>query len=99
MAIHCERGDLGERTGLTLSDFTITNGTGGSFTGSAAAYSFVVTPTTEGAALLHCHQTDVSMRQVTRMRQANTLSVTYDATAPTITLSGAPAGRDVQRSR
>jgi len=73
-------------TGLTVDDFTATNGALGQLTGSGLSYSVAVTPTAQGAVILQLASGAV-VDQVGNQNAAATSTVTYDATAPTLVIS------------
>jgi gliding motility-associated-like protein len=73
-------------TGLAATDFTITNGTAGTLnTTDNITYTLVVTPTADGAFTIQLPANQAQNIVGNENTASNTLSVTYDATAPAVT--------------
>ena len=79
-------------TGLTLSDFTITNGTASSLTGSGAMYSFNVTPTTDGVVTINLGNNAVTDLAGNKNHAALALSITVDRSVPLAPAISSPSG-------
>ncbi len=77
-------------TGLVAGDFTCTNCTLSGFSGSGANYSFNVIPTSSGAVSVQLPATRASDSAGNGNTVSNALNWTFDNTAPTVVLSGAP---------
>jgi hypothetical protein len=77
-------------TGLVGGDFTCTNCTLSGFSGSGSSYSFNVVPTTSGAVSVQLPAGRAADAAGNGNTISNALSWTYDNTAPTVVLSGAP---------
>ncbi len=72
-------------TGLTDADFTITNGTAGTLnTTDNITYTVVVTPTADGAVSIQLPAGQALNVVSNGNTASNTLTLTYDATAPAI---------------
>ena len=74
-------------TGFTASEITVSNGTAGTFTGSGANYSLVVTPTTDGTVSVAVGvgaATDTAGNGST----SATATVTSVRSAPSVTITG-----------
>jgi hypothetical protein len=76
-------------TGFTAAGVTVTNGTvtAGSFSGSGASYSFTVTPTGQGAVTVNVGAGVAQDAATNPNTASNTVSVTFDTVAPSVTLS------------
>jgi len=76
-------------TEFDSSDVTIGNGivTSGSFSGSGNTYSFTVTPTNDGTVTVDLVADKAQDTAGNNNTAATQFSITYDATAPTITIS------------
>ncbi len=70
-------------TGFTLAGLSVTNGTASSFSGTGASYTADVTPTADGTVLVQV-PAGVAQDAAGDNAASNVLSVTYDATAPTV---------------
>lgn len=77
-------------TGLTLSDFTVTNGTASNLTGSGAIYNVTITPLAAGAVSIRLPAAAVVNTANVASSASNTLSVTF---SPPVNV--ALAGQDV----
>ena len=76
-------------TGFDVSDITATNATLSAFAGSGSTYTVLVTPSVDGAVALNvlgAVAVDVANNSNTA---ASPLTATYDATAPSVAISGA----------
>lgn len=74
-------------TGLEAGDFTVTNGTAGNLAGSEKSYTFVVTPTANGAVTVTLGADKVQDAAGNQNNAAGTtLSRDYDTIAPTVTV-------------
>jgi gliding motility-associated-like protein len=78
-------------TGLTSSDFSVTNGTAGTLTGSNATYTIVVTPTSDGTVSISLPADVTTNIGDNGNTSSNTISLTYDATAPAVASVAVPA--------
>ncbi|MBL9117205.1 MAG: DUF1929 domain-containing protein [Verrucomicrobiaceae bacterium] len=79
-------------TGLTGSDFIVTNGTAGVLTGTGASYSLLVNPSASGPVTLRLAAGAATDSSGNNSTASNTLAVTYnapDTTAPSVTLTAA----------
>ncbi|WP_395745181.1 Ig-like domain-containing protein [Prosthecobacter sp.] len=77
-------------TGVTLTDFTVTNGAASALTGSGASYSVTITPAANGAVTVALPAGAAADAASNASLASNTLSVTYTAPvvpAPTVLLS------------
>ena len=77
-------------TGLTLSDFTITNGTASNLTGSGSTYSIDVTPTADGVVTINMPQHAVDDLAGNKSKAATALSITVDRSAPATPVVSSP---------
>lgn len=77
-------------TGLTESDFSVTNGTAGTLTGSNATYTMVVTPASDGNVSITLPADVVANIGGNGNTASNTISLTYDATAPAVSSVAVP---------
>ncbi|MBL8028458.1 MAG: hypothetical protein JNL74_18685, partial [Fibrobacteres bacterium] len=81
-------------TSFTISDVIVTNGSVSNFNGSGASYTADITPSGAGTvniAIPGNAATDLAGNNSTVSIPVN---VIYDATAPTVTITGAPASRN-----
>lgn len=78
-------------TGLTLSDFTVTNATASNLTGSGSSYALTLTPQTAGAVTLRLPAGSVQNASAVTNPDSNLLQVTY-APPAVITLQGQDVG-------
>lgn len=74
-------------TGFTTSGLTVTNGTVSAFTGSGTSYSFNVTPSGQGAVTIAVNAAAGTDSSGNANLVSNTLSLTYDTVAPTLTIA------------
>ncbi|WP_340598786.1 RCC1 domain-containing protein [Bdellovibrio sp. GT3] len=74
-------------TGFDASDLTLTNATVTGFTGSGDTYSFTLTATTPGDFSARVNNNAAVDASSNQSSTSNLLTVHYDATAPTVTLS------------
>ncbi|SDH51565.1 Ig-like domain-containing protein [Chitinophaga filiformis] len=73
-------------TGLAVADFTVTNGTASNLqTTDNITYTLTVTPAADGAVTIQLPAAQAQNVVFNGNTASNTLSVTYDATAPAIT--------------
>ena len=73
-------------TGFSAAGIAIANGTLSNFTGSGTAYSFDITPTTDGVVTINVNA-GAATDAVGNVNPAAQLSRTYDHTGPTIALT------------
>ncbi|MCW0218139.1 MAG: Ig-like domain-containing protein [Prosthecobacter sp.] len=78
-------------TGVTLSDFVVTNATPSNLTGSSANYSLTLTPTAPGAVTVKLPAAIAQNAASASNTASNTLSVTY-APAVLVSLQGQDVG-------
>jgi large repetitive protein len=79
-------------TGLSTGDFIVTNGTlSGLATSDNITYTATITPTAQGAVTVQLPANAAVNIGNNGTQASNTLSVTYDATAPTVTTVTVPA--------
>ena len=71
--------------GFTASDITVTNGSVGTLTGSGTVRHVTVTPTTDGPVTVTVHAGVAQDNAGNPNLAGNTISTTYDHTAPTLT--------------
>ena len=74
-------------TGLTLSDFTVSNGTAGSLSGSGTTYTFSVTPTANGSVSVTLPANSAQDTATNGNTVSNTLTRTFSTTQPTVTVA------------
>lgn len=74
-------------TGLTSSDFGLTNGTISGFSGGPIVYTFTLTPVGQGLVQLDLAANECQDGASNQNIAATALSRTYDSVAPTLTLS------------
>ncbi|MBX7207142.1 MAG: DUF1349 domain-containing protein [Verrucomicrobiaceae bacterium] len=79
-------------SGLTASDFTITNGTAGALTGGPSIYTVAVTPTAAGAVTISLPAGSCVNAINLGNTASNTLSVSYSTTPPPPTLTALDIG-------
>ncbi len=79
-------------TGFTIDDFTIDNGTASEFEGSGTTYTATITPESEGEVSVSVAAEAAEDLASNASVASNTLTVTYDTTAPTVVLSSESAG-------
>ncbi len=81
-------------SGLTLSDFNVTNGSKSNLSGSGSVFSFTISPTTAGTVTAHLPANRVDDLAGNGNEASNTLSITYDPTPPcdNVTSGGTIAG-------
>lgn len=77
-------------TGLAESDFSVTNGTAGTLTGSNATYTMVVTPASDGNVSITLPADVVANIGDNGNTASNTISLTYDGTAPAVSSVAVP---------
>ena len=70
-------------TGFASDDVTATNGAVSNFSGSGTSYSFNVVPTADGSVTISVAAGSAADAAGNQNTASNTLSLTYDATAPT----------------
>ncbi|MBU6315883.1 MAG: hypothetical protein KGR47_05205 [Acidobacteria bacterium] len=80
-------------TALAASGFSVTNGTVSNLTGSGNKYSFLVTPTAEGTVSVSLPQGASIDAAGNGNALSNTISRTYDITAPTAVISSTTGPR------
>ena len=85
-------------TGLALGDLELVNGAASDLTGSGAAYTLTVTPTSEGPVTVHLPAGVVQDPASNGNTASNTLVRRYDDTAPTLTVRLAPGQREPVRT-
>lgn len=66
-------------TGLSISDFTISNGTASALSGSGSNYSFTLTPNADGAVSIQLPANRVQDAAGNNNNASNTLNITYTA--------------------
>jgi len=75
-------------SGLTLADFTVTNGTASALTTvSATVYQITIAPAAQGTSTIQIAANTFQDSARNNNTASNTLSLTYDSTAPTVTLA------------
>jgi hypothetical protein len=85
-------------TGLTRDDVLVTNGAATSLDGSGATYSFVVTPAADGTVTVALPGGSASDAAGNANPAATPLTRTYDATAPTMTVTRTAGQADPVRA-
>src|SRR5262249_55201526 len=76
-------------SGLAAADFTVTNGTKGTLTGSGSGpYTKPVTPSAQGAVTCQVKANAVQDAAGNNNTISNNLSITYDSVAPACTVTG-----------
>jgi len=78
-------------TGFVAGDVAVGNGSVSGFDGSGATYTFNVTPTIDGAVTVNIAASVAEDASGNFNDAAIEFSITYDSTAPTATITGAPA--------
>lgn len=78
-------------TGFALGDVTVGNGSASNLRGSGTTYTFDVTPSADGAVTVDVPAGGASDSAGNTNTAATQLSLTYDATRPSITLSSTAA--------
>lgn len=79
-------------TGFSVEDITLSNATASSFTATDAKnYTVLVTPTAEGSVTLDIAANAAQDAAGNGNTAANQATSTYDTTAPTVSISGAPS--------
>lgn len=79
-------------TGFTIDDLTVGNGAASAFEGSGTTYTATITPEAEGSVSISV-VAEIAVDAANNSNViSNTLTVTYDTTAPTVTLSSGSAG-------
>ncbi|MEO1401710.1 MAG: Ig-like domain-containing protein [Cyanobacteria bacterium J06635_1] len=76
-------------TDFTATDISVTNGSVSNFSGSGTTYTFDVTPTADGAVDIDIAAGVATDAAGNSNTAATTLSRTFDATAPTVSLTSA----------
>ena len=80
-------------TGLTMSDFSITNGSGSGFNGSGSSYAFTVNPTSAGNVAIQLPANRAADAAGNGNTASNTLNVTYNPpAAPTVIITAPSEG-------
>ena len=75
-------------TGVTLGDFTVANGVASALTPlSSTGYTILVTPPLDGVVTIHMSGAIAQDAALNPNQPSNTLSITYDGTDPTVTLT------------
>ncbi len=74
-------------TGLEASEIVVGNGAASNLTGSGASYSFTVTPSADGTVKVDLPAGVAESGSAATNLAATQLSVTYDATAPTVSFT------------
>ena len=75
-------------TGFVLGDVVVGNGSASNFAGSGSSYSFDVTPADDGAVTVDVAAAAAKDAAGNDSTAATQLSLTYDGTAPTVSLAG-----------
>jgi hypothetical protein len=78
-------------TGLADTDFTVTNGTTGTFTGSGDAYELKITPDADGTVSVELPADSAADDAGNGNAVSNAFSIEADITVPTVLLSSAAA--------
>lgn len=77
-------------TGFTDLDLVVTNGVAGAVSGSGTTYTFSVTPSAEGTVMVSVPAASANDAAGNGNDLSNTASVSYDITAPGITVTSGP---------
>jgi len=85
-------------TGLELTDLMLTNATASNLAGSGASYTVDITPTAEGSVTVDLPALTVTDLAGNGNTLSNTVSFSYDMTAPTATISTMEASPTNQNS-
>ncbi len=80
-----------EVTGFEETDLTLENASSSNFSGSGTTYTMTITPTEDGTVSIGIPEHVATDEAGNENEESNALSITYDATSPTVVLSSESA--------